>query len=288
MKLDFRQDWIEILRGELSKLGYAVDPASDFNTISVQYFNLRSRLISQRKREVKLSDTFVCPSTLSEAFEKLKAKIQGGQDLTPHLSSRIKNLEYDDPMLNDWGIFHLHLGQTVQANGFVERTGPLLYARVDSDCVYCINIYEHQNWTKQEMIEIVHRNWPQSIESYLLRGVIGLSHRLSDEELKEARKYNVNTAIEVAPGVVYAPIGGGYMSDGTGQRVVRSASHMAKILRQFEEIAKSNLHSFKEAASSQGIVLGDEPHIKLEVLNSKLLAVEQLSRNYIELGDMNK
>lgn len=51
-----------------------------------------------------------------------------------------------------------------EPNGFVNRTGPVLFARFDEQNAYLINVWSHGNWTNQDMIRIIHNNWPESIE----------------------------------------------------------------------------------------------------------------------------
>ena len=61
----------------------------------------------------------------------MTAKIRKGEDLT-HLSKRITDLDYNDALLNDCGIHHLHLGIDVDDSGFDTRIGPLLFVHFDS------------------------------------------------------------------------------------------------------------------------------------------------------------
>lgn len=50
--------------------------------------------------------------------------------MKPYLSTRINDPDYADLMFYDWGVFHFHLGTKPHPkhNGFIKRTGELLFA----------------------------------------------------------------------------------------------------------------------------------------------------------------
>lgn len=67
-------------------------------------------------------------------------------------------------MLNDWGIYHLHLGTTIQSDGFVEQDNDeLLFARITPTKFYLINVMKHGDWERKLIVEILHSNWPETI-----------------------------------------------------------------------------------------------------------------------------
>jgi len=104
-------------------MGYVVNPNLSNRDISITYFNLQRRRIASAPRKVVLSAEFSCPSTHIAGLELIKTKAANGEDLVPHQSTRLNDPSFDDALLNDWDIHHLHLGTTIQPNGFVERTG---------------------------------------------------------------------------------------------------------------------------------------------------------------------
>ena len=64
-----------------------------------------------------------------------------------HLSRKIVDLDYDDDLLNDWDIYHLHLGTNLHIDGFVKRTGPMLFVRFNEQNAYFKNVMGHGSWT---------------------------------------------------------------------------------------------------------------------------------------------
>ena len=180
---DLYLDWIEELRQELESEGHVVSSALSEFEVSCIYFNLRKRKISSRARQVFVSADFSCPPTLQNGLQLLRSKMEVGDDLTPHLSRSLKKPDYDDLMLNDWGIYHFHLGTKIEADGFIERTGPVLYARVTRDTVYFISVENHGSWTDQQLMEVIHKNWPDSLVEYKT-GFLDMSFETTENDRK--------------------------------------------------------------------------------------------------------
>ena len=89
---------------------------------------MRGVIVDTVPRKIIKADEFTSPPPeLVDGFNILIDKIKEGIDITPHLSKKLTDLNYDDPLLNDWGIYHLHLGTEFDKRGFVNRTGPPLY-----------------------------------------------------------------------------------------------------------------------------------------------------------------
>lgn len=138
--IHLKQDWFDILKGRLKMWGHNIDETGV--EVSHIYFNFIKRRILPKSREIKISKEFKCPKEYKEGLDILKSKIKKGEDLIPYLSKNILKVNYNDSLLNDWGIYHLHLGKKKKDN-FIERTGPLLFAKFDDENAYFINIYSH-------------------------------------------------------------------------------------------------------------------------------------------------
>ncbi len=102
-------------------------------------------------------------------------QIERGADLTKYLSRRVRSsftlprkfgkkrlsqLEHLDLLLNDWGVHHLHLSTAVEADGFVERNDPLLFAMFRSEKAYFLDIGTHQSFADDRLVRIAVENWP--------------------------------------------------------------------------------------------------------------------------------
>lgn len=167
--IDFKKDWHETLR-EIMSNEWGMDTTRITSDLPIYYFNAVQRRISMNRRSIYVSDVFQCPAEHRVGWHLIQQKVKEGQDLTPHLSKLINKPEKTDPMLNDWGIYHLHLGTEIQ-NGFACRTGPLLFARVTDERFYALDVYSLGTWTESEVVETVHRNWPESVARWVMHGV---------------------------------------------------------------------------------------------------------------------
>lgn len=272
--VDFTSDWKKFMEDEISSQGYSVDANEDIHKISYRFFNLRKRHIAPVRRAVHESIGFSCPANLQNGYDILKAKLQTGQDVYPHLSKFLLKDDYEDSLLNDWGIHHLHLGVNPEKSGFIERTGPLLFAHVTADSVYCLGIYPHGSWTQQDLIRVIHDNWPSVIAAKKINGVVGLSHIATDSDIAALRKAGVQTMIQLEPGVVYAPLGGGYSTAGTSIESTMRSDWYMRLIRNLEDHVKENLDKFTTRIRDLGHSHGNPPTFSLMVNEQGFFAVE--------------
>lgn len=278
LTIDFSTDWKAYMLADIASQGYRIASSESLDSISYKFFNVRHRRLQARPRNFHESSEFQCPANHSNGYQSLKAKLVAGGDVTPHLSKLLLDVNYDDPLLNDWGIHHFHLGQTVEASGFIDRTGPLLFAFVTPDDVYCINVFPHGAWTEQELIKILHRNWPSAIADFKLNGVSGLAHSVSNQDIAKLRKAGVQTMVEVEPGVVYAPMGGGYSTAGTSVRATMQSNKYRRVVRSLEDFVRENLQMFLDKIVEHGLTPANPPAFSLLVNDEGFLALETGSK----------
>lgn len=284
VELNFDKDFVENLVGELGDYNINVDITDDPEKIKIKFFNFKKRLVPPIPRQVLKSNLFNCPPELQAGLQLVENKITAGDNLFPNLSRQLINLDYNDSLLNDWGIYHLHLGTNIESDGFIQRTGPVLFARFDNANAYLINVMPHGSWTKQQMIKVIHDNWATSIETYRLKDVIGLSHVPTDDDIKKARKFGVNTSVELEPGVVYAPIGGGYTTAKTGIDVMMTMFHYNKLIKQLEKHVKDSGEKYGQMLKDKYGYEGTQLDFKLGLQDGEYFAVEQNTRVAISLG----
>lgn len=209
--MDFKADWHETLK-EIMKSAWDLDTKAITEDVPVHYFNAAQRRITATPRNILVSDTFHCPAEHLQGWEQIKRSVIEGRDLNPHLSKRIGKVKKTDLLLSDWGVHHLHLGTELEGR-YTARTGPLLFARVTADNFYAIDVYTHDDFEDADIVEVVHRNWPESIEHWALRGMQS-KETLTSDQRKTLRKKRYNSFVQVNDGTTYAPIGGGYVFSG--------------------------------------------------------------------------
>ena len=215
VKLSIISDYAEILRDRLvNQVGYpksSIDNIQDDDGLILAYFRVCRRLVPNVPRAIFKAEGFVCPPDHVDTLAQIEKKIRNGESISPYLSRRLVDIGYNDLLLNDWGIQHLHLGKYVYSKGkhkgFIEGTKDLLYVYFDHQCAYFIKILGHNDFTAQTLLQTTHDNWPDVLASYYHNPHVTGDH-LSDAEIRELRRKQINFCIALSDWTSYMSIGG--------------------------------------------------------------------------------
>ncbi|MDD1617780.1 MAG: hypothetical protein LUQ28_15185, partial [Methylococcaceae bacterium] len=183
IKIDLWHDYSSIIKSHLIREGFDLSKITNDDEIIISYLNLLKRSVSCTQRKILKSKEFKCPSKFANSLNNIENLIKNGLDITAYLSNKINELDYNDEMMNDWGIHHLHLGERGK-NGRIKRTGELLFVKFTHDCAYFIGIYDHSSWTRKNIIEVVHSNWSDIIKQHKCENIISLSHEPNENDIK--------------------------------------------------------------------------------------------------------
>lgn len=234
VRFDFFADWAEQVGNELRARDYQRIPTG-FDELTMALFNAQLRHVDQRPRRVHIAPDLSVPEEHREGFRNITEALENGQDTTPFHSKLVLNAAYRDPLLNDWGIHHFHLGAKLVPNSrFVSRTGPLVFLRVREDAAYVIAIGTHGSFTDKELLEKLNAHWPDLLTPYVLQGVLGDN----DVDTKVIRNKRANRLLTLADGRVVGPPGGGVTSAGTGLPEVMQLTKVKHALAAREADAK--------------------------------------------------
>lgn len=275
--IDLFNDWSNLIKTELDEQLFNTNGLNE-DEISILYFSNRKKIIDPKKRTIFKSDIFNCPSEHQLGLELIESKLTKGELLRPFQSRQLKKLKTKDGLLFDWGIYHLHLGTEIQSDGFIERTGPLLYLIIDDFNAYFIDVLNHGEWTNQELLRIIHRNWPQTIESSRIKGkgIVGLEKNFSDEEINQLRRANVNVLIEIEPGVIYIGPGGGVAGNGQSAEAVNAYIENRNNLKRLEDqIIKNTSDFLKQVFTNLDFIKNKKLNFRMEkgLLSHEILEV---------------
>jgi len=244
IKLDIYNQWIDYIKTELIKR-FGSDKISDYGNehdYAIAWFKWQRRLIIKKTRILKKSKEFNCPKNRINGHKKLEEAISNGFDLSPWLSISIKKLKYEDEMLNDWGIHHLHLGENKKTDGFIERTNELLFAVFTNDTCYEIGIFKHGDWSEIDLLEIINNNFPELINSKKLKGIVDIQYSpKTRKEILDLRKAHVCYLIKLSDGSILLPPGGGVATDGSSIDAVTIADYWGHIFRKAEKDIEENI-----------------------------------------------
>jgi hypothetical protein len=209
--------------------------------VSIFYFEYYFRVLPQIQYEVYISKELInnpLYHDFKSVIETIKQKAINGEDLKPYLSKGIKNLKKSDGMINDWGVYHFHLGDELLSNGFIKRTGELLFIyrdfKLNPNKLYFLDICHHGDWSKRKTIEIVHNNWQEAIDFYKIKNMIDIEPKLNDEEHQLMRDADINSAVVLDDGTSYMMLGGGITAAGTNQEASMLKIRYMKFFRNLE------------------------------------------------------
>ena len=234
--MDFLSDLTLAIVSEFRRQGISFPKSADLDHLASRYLEMRIRRIKPVPRKVHFSEEIhdslgnlsreTDPKVRGKALEAwgtgfyLRHLFESGDTVVPFLSREVNNTEPKKPdgLLWDYAMHHLHLSRDDGKSGFVKRSDWLLFAIVADQDVFFIDVRKHKDpetqgfeWVRQDLLDIVHNNWPELTESRLLHGVTG--SEVTNAEKLELRRKNVNLAHKVG-GRVIAPLGFGTTADG--------------------------------------------------------------------------
>ena len=244
--MNLYRDFADATRREMASKGYDIASVKEDDEAAIRlYAKLSRRIIAPRPRQILKANNFN-PSNHECGIAKLESGIRNGENLAPYMSKTIVDINAQDSLLDHWGIYHFHLGTELEENGkFVRRTRDIVLCRVDDSYAYFIEVLPHGRnvsapWYRKELIEIIHRNWPESIRHALAIGVTALSPKFNDQEVAELRKSgNIALLLEMADGTVYMPPGVGntlglVATDGSSVHDTRFADEVQRLAKLVE------------------------------------------------------
>ena len=309
--MDFETDLIEIVKSSFreDKISFSEDGDADY--FAARYCEMRIRRIVPARRTVHFSHELhdSLGRLARETDEQLRDKaleawgrvfyirhlFEAGRSVLPFLSRSVSDADppTSDGLLWDYGMHHLHLSRNPNDQEFVPRSRYLLFAVVAESDVFFVDVRPHRDreglqWSRQDLLEIVHSNWPEITTSHVLHGSKG--DRMTDLQRNELRRKHLNVVTALG-GKAIAPIGWGTTGDGHsvwcrvwGYRLL----HELKIHRVYFEDQPSELRT---GLLANGIEILDEMDFKLVSLDSlnrtKELA-EVLGRHNCLSRDLSK
>jgi hypothetical protein len=245
------------------------------------YLNWINRRIPAQPRRVHLSGAMQrnpLSAKLLTDLEQIVAKIADGVDLTPHLSKDVKcgyrsatlgkpNRRRPDLdlMLADWQVHHLHVSNTLHANGLVTRDGPLLFAAFEPGDAYLIDIFGHGgDWTKEEIAQILIDEWPQCGFVHEVKGGIqALDGHASEAERAALRTAGISAPIIRYKGKFYMVGLGGMTSAGTAVIATRRANSIIRASRLFAKHVTENPSYIEETLIERGLQSPASPDLHI-------------------------
>ena len=253
--MTFHSDLSRLIRGQFDKHGISYDCLWPLDRLTARYFEMCTRRIQPGPRRVHFSDeTYDSLGKLSRqgkddtsawdswgAVFRLRQLLVDGDNVNGFLTRNIRRADAFDGLLWHYDMHHFHLGHETDKDGFVERSSYLLFAIIAPLDAYFVDVRPHPTpggvgWVSQDLLRIVHSNWPKLIEKSVLNGVSGID--LTDEQMQVLRGKNASYAMNI-DGKAIAPLRFGTAGDGSSILCTMLASRLMNELRHHAEILRN-------------------------------------------------
>ena len=295
--IDFKSDLEGIIKKQFAEAGVQYDKTMDIRELTVRYLENLNRRIVSTPRQVLFSEE------IHDSLGDLRRKgvIENSEDAAEAWTAAFfirwllsegenvngfltKGIEYatgnrrKDNLLWDFGMHHFHIGKQFEKTGFVVRSNYLLFAIVTEGCAYFVDIRPHRDpenyqWVRQDLLGIVNSNWPEMVDSRILRGVEGT--KISDEELHALRRKNVNHAPRLGDNTIM-PLGGGMMADGSSTLCKNYAMEVLHEIQRHQDFFDTRPSEVRVALEANGIEASGEMQFDLVLMEDLTLSKELL------------
>ena len=288
--MNLKSDLARIIKQQFDQLQICYEDNLDVCSLAACYFEMLNRRVIPSRRRVHFSEE------IHDSLGSLRRKadmeqqeraaeawgavfflcylLTEGLNVNGFLSKGINfatGRRSRDGLFWDFGMHHFHLSQKFDADGFVKRIrlDYLLFAILAKENAYFVDVRPHPDahieWVRQDLLNIVHRNWPELIEPHILRGVKGTS--LTDEEKAELRRKNCNLAPEIGQKAV-APLGGGTMADGSSAACRRQAQRLLYEIERHQDYFDTHPSDLRSALENKGMTIDGEMEFDLVLLDN--------------------
>lgn len=206
------------------------------------YQRFKHRIIDSIPRTIFKAKDLDIPERYQEAYQSITQKIVAGDNLRPYQSRKLKTLDFNDDMLSQWQVQHLHLGKTVNNDGYIERTKELLYVFFTSQSAYFIAVGDHGSFCELDIMKKLYRNWPELLEPFRLAEGDHGNLPTTKEEVAAWRRINTNIPLKIGPNKndVFYPPGMGCMVNGSSSRSFMNSQQLIyRFEVMFEEVKQS-------------------------------------------------
>jgi hypothetical protein len=284
IEIHLYEDWAVHLGHVLATQGYNIEPSNNPSDIALQYFNVQQKRISISPRQFIYAKEFSCPDEHLKGLEALQIKSERGEDLLSYQSRLTLKADFYAGILFDWGIQHLHLGTSVDSNGFIQRTQKVLFCIIGEHEIFCIDVRSHGSgypevWREKDLLEIVNSNWSEVFNYCKLANVTNVFPRLeTPQEIMDMRKAGLTVAISLSDGSILLPPGGGHATAGNSisasMKHNAQANHLGRLMRKIRDDASSIIEAINANTNYRGSIF----EFRLGVLDGTWIVFEKHSQ----------
>lgn len=190
--------------------------------------------------------------------------------------------------MNDWGVHHLHLGELKSPKKLSEGHNEVLYAYFTDTTAYFIQIMTHKDWYQPEIINILHKNWPDLIKSYKLDSSIKGEN--DEKKIKKWRQGGISAAISTPDGTTYMGTGGSIVASLHNIHDKNLCNVLIKRLESVEKKVKEDIEDIRSFIKNERNREYTEFIFKLysiDIINDNIIIfIQEQSSGLIILSDI--
>jgi hypothetical protein len=260
--MQWQKEIISLIQQHYKVVGIKYTATDNVHKCLIDFMNLEMKLIKPVPRNVFISKELksrIIPIENRLALISIENKIRTGIDVNYHKNKGTFDPTYNDLLLNDWIIHHLHLSdkKTNKNQRFYDRTKYVLFAAFNPTQAFLIDIRTHGKngephvFARKELLEIMDNNWPTILKDYNVEDDIKLTHNPTDEEIDTARKKGltffatkVNERAIINPGI-------GITTSGHNIHIVKRANEIVRYIQESLMEIDKDTEGIKMALSEQ-------------------------------------
>lgn len=278
--MDFIKDFENEVKGILKTYSVKVDEDLGMQKLLAKYFRTINRTICAKPRKVIISDKIKnigIDQSYLDIIEEIKTKFERGEDINSYLSDHIFNEDYNDYLLDEWGIHYINLSnkKSNPSDFFFDKSPYALFIKVYEDKVYFVDVQQHNSdydFNRKELLETLDRNWNKILEPFKVKGINEVNHKLNDKERELLRKAGVPTMYEVN-GKCYIPSSKSKDSN-KELNYTAKADRLLILVKSIEEDIKDKSLKIKEKLKNEEGYTDDNLEFKLFMNNNNFVIRE--------------
>lgn len=258
----------------------------------LRWLDFRFRFVDPQLRQVVLSDRFPktnLPEAATAGLNHLIRLIEQGRDINPYQgrgltlrndTSGEKRDARTDLLWADWGILHFHLtADPIPAGQYFSKSADYLaFCIVDGNVIAFIDVLRHpdkQGFADPDLMESVHRNWPDYLNQFEVKGIVGSreENKRSQEEVHNLRNNGANSFLQFGEKVYTSP-GMGVTTASTATKITIVANRVRKYVNALAEIVLEPTGQFQTDIGQRGV---NEPKFSLAITPAGFAVYEEVS-----------
>ena len=192
---------------DLDNKNYAYLKTLQPQELYFRYIADSKRIPPARCRKVHVSKELL----FSDEYKIFRDKIENiinifktGKTIRPYLNKDVKHIFKKncpkDFLLNDWDLYHLHLGDLQSNANFCDRTKYVLFCKITETDVYLVHILDHtedSSFACEKLLTIIRDNWIEQYNVHKLHEISRLEKDYSDSEYRHLRENGVCSLLNI-------------------------------------------------------------------------------------------